>query len=143
MSIHKRRLCASNILFNIILVFTPRSTGIRCQDLPTRSESLYRLSYPCPLLMNHIHKQVERKTAHKVGGFYIVYTGNVAKACSTHFGANYTLTPSFCKMVSNKIILLLDLPKSLNFPVCRLNIVYACALRACGTLVISHTTKFH
>ena len=38
-------------------------TGIRSQDRPARSESLYRFSYPGPLLMNHIHKQVEIKTA--------------------------------------------------------------------------------
>jgi len=66
-----------------------------------------------------------------VGGFYIVHTENggwiFAKACSTHFDANYTLTPSFCKMISNNIIFVLDLPNSLNFAVCRLNFVHACA----------------
>ena len=64
-----------------------------------------------------------------------------AKACSTQFEANYILKHSFCKMVSNNIILLLDLPNSLNLPVCRLNFVYACALRAYGAIVISQTTK--
>jgi hypothetical protein len=65
-----------------------------------------------------------------------------AKASSTQFDANYTLTPSFCKIVSNNINLLLDLPNSLNLPVCRLNFFYARALRACGGVVISQITKF-
>jgi hypothetical protein len=38
-------------------------TGIRSKDRPARSESLYRLRYPDPLLMNHIHRQVEKNSS--------------------------------------------------------------------------------
>ena len=55
--------CASGTVRKSAENFAP--TGFRSQDRPARSESLYRLSYPVPLLMNHIHTQVERKTAHK------------------------------------------------------------------------------
>ena len=34
------------------------STGIRSPDLPARSESLYRLSYPGPYIHTYIHRLV-------------------------------------------------------------------------------------